>query len=65
MSNYYELTISSSNRGDLENLWDILQELGILGKGIEMGNIIERCEHGTNLNLDYPCTEVEENDCIS
>ena len=62
MANYYELNISSSNRGDLE--WDIklLQEIGILGKGIEMGSIIERCEHGTNLNLDFPCTEVEESE---
>ena len=51
MSNYYELTVSSSNRGDLEKLQQEVR------KSVEVEAIIERCEHGTNLSEGFGCDD--------
>ena len=56
---YYEMTITSESRGDLEGLWEIL--LGIVNnidndKEVQIDEITTRCEHGTNVSLDQ-CEE--------
>jgi len=57
---YYEITIGSTNRSDLE--W-IFQELTVglsWANQLDVENIIQRCEHGVNITYDTcddaPCT---------
>ena len=61
MANYYELTIASEHKEKIDDMLELLSKYHPLidSNNLEWG-VIERCEHGTNLNLDFPCTEVEE-----
>ena len=59
---YYEITIGSTNRDDLE--WIRYQITEVLNTSswdrLDVENIIQRCEHGVNITYDTcddaPCT---------
>ena len=57
---YYEITIGSTNRDDLERIRYHITEVLEWDDPLDVENIIQRCEHGVNITYDTcddaPCT---------
>ena len=61
MANYYELTLTSTSKEELEKIqFQLTKTLFEPHWKVTTGNIEERCEHGIDLNEDFApfcCTE--------